>query len=149
LEHPRMGPVATGLGEVYHYVVTAKGDDTEARTIHDWIIRPQLRTVKGVAEVNSWGGDEKQNPGLLGPSALVKYGLTFNQVADAVEANNRNVGGGNVARAEQMLLVHGIGRVANADEIEAIEVTAHDGKPVKIGNVAKVQVGHEIRRGAV
>ena len=92
-----MGPVATGLGEVFHYVVTGKGDDvTELRTIHDWVIRPELRTVQGTAEINSWGGYEKQYQVRIDPNLLIKYGLTFDQVVQAVEENNRNVGGGNI-----------------------------------------------------
>src|SRR5271170_6479816 len=97
LERPRMGPVSTGLGEVFHYVVTGKGDDiTELRTIHDWVMRPKMRTVRGVAEINSWGGYEKQYQVRIDPNALVKCGLTLDQVVEAIEKNNRNVGGGNI-----------------------------------------------------
>ncbi len=150
LERPKMGPVATGLGEVFHYVVTGKGDDaTELRTIHDWVIKPKLRTVKGTAEVNSWGGFEKQYQIRLDPNRLVRHGLTFDEVVEAVHKNNKNVGGGNVRRGSQMLLVHGLGRTVTLDEIKAIVVAAKDGVPIKIGDVADVQIGHEIRRGAV
>lgn len=77
-----MGPVSTGLGEVFHYIVTGKGDDiTQLRTIHDWVIRPQMRTLKGVAEVNSWGGFEKQFQVRVDPQRLAKFGLTFDQVS--------------------------------------------------------------------
>src|SRR5262249_33855671 len=96
IERPKMGPVSTGLGEVFHYVVTGKGDDiTDLRTVHDWVIRPNLRTVKGTAEVNSWGGYEKQYQVCIDPARLIKYGLTFDEVVEAVESNNRNVGGRN------------------------------------------------------
>lgn len=82
LEKPKMGPVSTGLGEVFHYIVTGKGDDiTQLRTIHDWVIRPQMRTLKGVAEVNSWGGFEKQFQVRVDPQRLAKFGLTFDQVS--------------------------------------------------------------------
>ena len=76
-ERPKMGPVATGLGEVFHYVVTGKGNDlTDLRTIHDWVVKPKLRTVRGTAEVNSWGGYEKQYQVLISPEKLIKHGLT-------------------------------------------------------------------------
>src|SRR5262249_57203950 len=95
IERPKLGPVSTGLGEVFHYVVTGKGDDvTELRTIHDWVIKPKLRTVKGVAEVNSWGGFEKQYQIRLDPVRLTRHGLTFDEVVEAVQKNNKNVGGG-------------------------------------------------------
>src|SRR5262245_16035084 len=116
LERPKMGPVATGLGEVFHYVVTGKGDDiTDMRTIHDWVIKPKLRTVKGVAEVNSWGGFEKQYQIRLDPARLIRHGLTFDEVVEAVHKNNKNVGGGNVRRGTQMLLVHGLGRTPGVE----------------------------------
>src|SRR4029078_13653062 len=81
IQRPRMGPVATGLGEVFHYVVTGQGNDlTELRTIHDWVIRPKMRSVKGVAEINSWGGYEKQYQVRIDPNLLIKFGLTFDEV---------------------------------------------------------------------
>jgi cobalt-zinc-cadmium resistance protein CzcA len=150
IERPKMGPVATGLGEVFHYVVTSRGNDlAELRTLHDWVIKPKLRTVRGTAEVNSWGGYEKQYQVRIDPDRLIKHGLTFDQVAEAVEKNNKNVGGGSVRRNSQMLLVHGQGRAMNVEQIRNIVVTARDGVPIKVGDVAGVQVGHEIRRGAV
>lgn len=150
IERSKMGPVATGLGEVFHYVVTGQGTDlTDMRTIHDWVIKPKLRTVKGTAEVNSWGGHEKQYQIRIDPERLDRHKLTFDEVVDAVQKNNRNVGGGNIRRKSQMLLVHGIGRTVSIEEIKGIVITAKDGVPIKIGDVAEVQVGHEIRRGAV
>jgi cobalt-zinc-cadmium resistance protein CzcA len=150
IERPKMGPVSTGLGEVFHYVVTGKGDDaTELRTIHDWVIRPKMRTVKGTAEVNSWGGFEKQYQVRIDPSRLIKHGLTFDEVVEAVERNNRNVGGGNIRQNSQMLLVHGLGRTVNAEQIKNIVMTAKDGVPIRVRDVADVEIGHEVRRGAV
>ena len=150
LDRPKLGPVSTGLGEVFHYVVTGKGDDaTELRTLHDWVIRPQLRKVKGVAEVNSWGGYERQFQVRLNPALLVKYGLTFTQVADAVQANNANVGGGVVRQGSSVLLVHGLARTRTLEQLRGIQVAAKDGVPVLLGDVADVQLGHEVRRGAV
>src|SRR5580692_905530 len=100
---PKMGPVSTGLGEIFHYVVNGIGNDpTELRTVQDWVIRPKLRTVRGTAEINSWGGYEKQYQVRIDPNRLVKHGLTFDEVVRAVEENNRNVGGGSIREGTQM-----------------------------------------------
>ena len=162
IERPRLGPVATGLGEVFHFSVTYEGYDfsalpdaervlmlTELRTLHDWVIKPQLRTVPGVAEVNSWGGYEKQFQARIDPELLIKHDLTFGGVVAALETNNRNVGGGYLLRGSEAPLVHGVGRVENLDEIGDIVVKAEDGVPVHVRDVAEVVVGHEVRRGAV
>lgn len=150
IERPKMGPVATGLGEVFHYIVSGQGNDlTDLRTIHDWVIKPKMRTVKGTAEINSWGGYEKQYQVRIDSDRLIKHGLTFDEVVAAVQKNNRNVGGGNIRQNSQMLLVHGLGRTVNVEQIEEIVVTARDGVPIKVGDVAEVGIGHEVRRGAV
>jgi heavy metal efflux system protein len=147
---PELGPVSTGLGEVLHYMVTGKGNDiTDLRTIHDWVIKPKLRTAKGTAEVNSWGGFEKQYQIRLDPTRLIKYGLTFDEVVEAVKKNNLNVGGGNIRQSDGMLLVQGVGRTVNVEEIKGVAVAAKDGVPVRVGDLGDVQIGHEIRRGAV
>jgi cobalt-zinc-cadmium resistance protein CzcA len=150
IERPKMGPVATGLGEVLHYVVTGAGNDvTDLRTIHDWVVKPKLRTVPGVAEVNSWGGYEKQYQIRIDPNLLIKHELTFDDVVRAVEENNRNVGAGIVREGSRAVLVHGVGRTTNIDEIEGIVVTAKHGVPIRVGDVAEVVIGSQIRRGAV
>ncbi len=162
IERPKMGPVSTGLGEVFHYVLTKPGVDfsklpeevrvqelTELRTLHDWVVKPQLRSVPGVAEVNSWGGYEKQFQVRIDPQRLIRHQLTFDEVVDALKANNRNVGGGNISDTGRMLLVHGQGRTVNVPQIKNIVVTARDGVPIRIRDVADVQIGHEIRQGAV
>jgi cobalt-zinc-cadmium resistance protein CzcA len=162
IARPKLGPVATGLGEVFHYVVALRGQSIDQlpeaqreeklrylRTIHDWVIRPKLRTVKGVAEVNSWGGHEKQYQVRIYPERLVKYGLTFHEVLEAVEKNNQNVGGGQIRQGTEMLLIHGVGRTTNVRQIQRIVVTARGGVPVRVGDVADVEIGHEVRRGAV
>ena len=162
IERPKMGPVSTGLGEVFHYVLRMDGVDisalpkerrieklTELRTIHDWVVKPQLRTVSGTAEVNSWGGFEKQFQVRIDPDKIVKHGLTFDEVVNAIRANNRNVGGGNITQNTEMLLVHGIGRTVNTQQIENIVIKALNGVPIRVADVAEVQIGHEIRRGAV
>ncbi len=162
IERPSLGPVATGLGEVYHYIVTLKGWNFEGaseaertekltylRTIHDWSIKPKLRTVPGVAEVNSWGGFEKQYQVRIDPDKLIKHKLTFAEVVEALEKNNKNTGGGGIQQNNQFLLVHGLGRTVNEDQIRNIVVTAKDGSPIRVKDVATVGIGQEIRRGSV
>jgi cobalt-zinc-cadmium resistance protein CzcA len=150
IARPKMGPVATGLGEVFHYVVAGEGTDiTDLRTIHDWVIRPPLRTVRGTAEINSWGGYEKQYQIRIDPDRLIKHGLTFETVVAAVQHNNFNVGGGSISQEGSMLLVQGLGRATGLDQIRQIVVAAHEGIPVRVADVADVAIGHEVRRGAV
>lgn len=162
IERPEMGPVSTGLGEVFHYVLTYEGVDvsqlpeskrvellTNLRTTHDWVVKPQLRSVRGVAEVNSWGGYEKQFQVRIDPDRLIKHGLTFDEVVEAVSANNRNVGGGTIIEEKRLQLVQGVGRTVNIQQIGNIVITARDGVPIRVRDVAEVQIGHEIRRGTV
>lgn len=146
---PEMGPVATGLGEVFHYIVTGQGKTLEElTTLHDWVIKPRLSSVPGVAEVNTWGGNRKQFHVVVDLNRLIKYGFTLDNVFEALKKNNLNVGGGNITSAGELHLVHGIGQVTNEQEIGGIVIAAYDGIPVRIRDVAEVTVGHEIRRGA-
>jgi heavy metal efflux system protein len=152
IERPQLGPIATGLGEVFHYVV--RSDDpnrtlTELREIHDWVVKPELRKVPGVAEVNSWGGYEKQYHVVVEPDRLIKYKLTLAKLTEALEANNQNVGGGQIVRSGEALLVHGLGLTTNTHEIGDIVIAAFDGVPVRVRDVAMVKPDHEIRRGAM
>ncbi|MGQ0633805.1 MAG: efflux RND transporter permease subunit [Planctomycetaceae bacterium] len=150
IERPKLGPVSTGLGEVLHYIVRGQGNDlTELRTLHDWVIRPTLRTVPGTAEINTWGGYQKQFQVRIDPERLIRHDLTFDEVVAAVQNNNLNVGGGNIRQPEGMLLVQGIGRPVDTEQIGGIVVAARDGTPIRVRDVAQVQIGHEIRRGAV
>jgi cobalt-zinc-cadmium resistance protein CzcA len=147
---PKMGPMATGLGEVFHYVVVGQGTDiTELRTTHDWIIKPPMKTVRGAAEINSWGGYEKQYQIRINPDRLIKHNLTFTAVVEAVQKNNFNVGGGNISQESGMLLVQGLGRTASIEQLRQIVITAKGGVPIRVDDVAEVAIGHEIRRGAV
>ena len=145
---PGLGPVSTGLGEVFHYLVESDSHSlTEITAAHNWIVRPKLRQVAGVAEVNTWGGFEKQFHVLIDARRLVKHGLSFKEVFEALERNNRNVGGGLISPREgESILVHGLGLVSSVSEIENIIVEAVDGVPILIRDVADVEIGHEIRR---
>ncbi len=150
IERPKMGPVATGLGEVFHYVVTSRQRSlTELRTLQDWTIKPVLRTVPGTAEINGWGGFNKQYQVRINPDLLPAYDLTFGQVVQALRDGNLNVGGGSISRAGEMLLVHGVGRTNTVREIRDTVVKANDGVPVRVGDVATVAEGHELPMGAV
>ena len=150
IPRPEMGPVATGLGEIYHYVVTGKGKSLmELTTIHEWVIKPRLRSVPGVAEVNTWGGERKQFHVLVDPTRLMKYDLTLDHVVDALKKNNLSVGGGNITQAGELHLVRGVSLTTNVREIGNIVMAAHHGVPIRIRDVADVQEGHELRRGAV
>ena len=149
ISRPEMGPVATGLGEIYHYVVTGKGKSLEElTTLHDWVVKPRLRSVPGVAEVNTWGGERKQYHVLVDLTHLMKYDLTLDDVFEALGKNNMNVGGGNIVQAGELHLVQGISLTSDLGEIGGIVIAAHDGVPVRVRDVAEVRVGHEIRRGA-
>lgn len=150
LGRPEMGPVSTGLGEVFHYVVTADdGDLTSAKTLHDWEIKPTMRTTPGTAEINSWGGLKKQYQVRLDPVRLFKHDLKFDQVLEAIKANNLNVGGGSIRQSGDAVLVHGVGRTINIEQISGIVITAIDGVPIRVRDVADVVVSHELRRGVV
>ncbi len=152
IERPQLGPISTGLGEVFHYMLRSADNShslEELRTAHDWIVKPELRKVAGVAEINSWGGFEKQYHVIVSPEKLVKYRLTFGDIFTALEANNRNVGGGQIVTSGEAFLVHGLGRVTTVEQISNIVIRSHEGIPVRIADIASVAVGHDIRRGAV
>jgi cobalt-zinc-cadmium resistance protein CzcA len=153
-----MGPVSTGLGEIYMYAVEAKpgarkpnGEPysaTDLRTIQDWIIKPQLRTVPGIVEVNTIGGYEKQFHVLPEPAKLMAYKLTFRDLMTALAANNANVGAGYIERNGEQYLVRTPGQVNTVDEIRDIVVGSRGGVPIRVGDVAEVKEGTDLRTGA-
>src|SRR3954451_24516370 len=149
---PKMGPVATGLGEVSHYLLSSTNPEinlTELRTLQDWVIRPRLVRVPGVAEINAWGGYEKQFEVQADPTKLAKFGLTLEDLTRALRQNNQNVGGGYVVRSGEASLVQGVARTVSVEQIANIVIEAHDGVPIRISDVAEVEIGHAIRRGGV
>jgi len=151
---PEMGPIATGLGEVYQYEVRAEPGSnytaTDLRTIHDWNIRRQLMGVPGVTEVNSHGGYGKQYEVRLSPEKLQSYGLTLGDVHDAVMANNGTVGGGYIEKGAEQYLLRGVGLVEKMDDITNIVVkTGKEGVPVFVRDLGEVVEGQSIRQGAV
>lgn len=150
-----MGPIATGLGEIYHYTIRAKeGYEhkyslTQLRTMQDWIVRKQLSGTPGVAEVSGWGGYVKQYEVAINTDQLNASGVSVNEVFDALQRNNANTGGSYIEENSNQYYIRGIGVVKNLEDVANITVKTVDGIPVKVGDVAKVQLGHATRFGAV
>ena len=150
-----MGPIATALGEIYHYTVRAKkGYEhkyslTQLRTIQDWIVRKQLSGTPGVAEVSGWGGYVKQYEVAVNTDLLNANNLTVSDVYDALEKNNANAGGSYIEQNSNQYYIRGIGVVKSLDDIANIPVKTVNGVPIKVGDIAKVQQGHATRFGAV
>lgn len=150
-----MGPIATGLGEIYHYTVRAKkGYEnkyslTDLRTIQDWIVRKQLSGTPGVAEVSGWGGYVKQYEVALSTDRLNANGLTIADVFSAIEKNNANTGGGYIEENANQYYIRGIGVAKSLGDIADITVKNVAGTPVRVGDVADVRLGHATRFGAV
>nr|MBP7127481.1 efflux RND transporter permease subunit [Myxococcota bacterium] len=147
---PELGPISTGLGEIFQY--TLESDTlslTELRTLQDWVVAPRLKPVRGVAEINSLGGFVKQYQVLVHPDRLIKYGLTMADVVAAVERNNANAGGGVLVRDWEQVYLRGVGLLKDVPDIERIVLTAHEGAPVFLRDVADVVIGAEPRQGAV
>lgn len=151
---PELAPVSTGLGEVVQFTLNVSAGAPrpyslmELRTLLDWFISPQLRTVPGVIEVNSYGGEEQQYEVLVDPAKLVGLKLTLPQVIDALKKNNLNVGGAYLERAGEQQLIRGLGMIESLRDIENIVVAAREGTPVFIRSVASVRQGAQIRQGA-
>lgn len=151
-----LGPISTGLGEIFMYTVSAKPglpekerpDTTELRTLQDWVIKPQLRNVEGVAEVNTVGGFEKQFHITPVPNKMIRYNLGFSDVLEAVQRNNANVGAGYIEQNGEQNLVRAPGQVQNIADIENIVVAGFEGTPVRVRDIAGVALGRELRTGA-
>ncbi|MFN8117005.1 MAG: CusA/CzcA family heavy metal efflux RND transporter [Bacteroidia bacterium] len=154
--NPELGPVSTGLGEIYQYVVRAKEgyenkyDETSLRTIQDWLVRRQLLGVKGVAEVSSFGGKLKQYEIAVNPNKLQSYNITIHDVFNALEKNNQNTGGTYIEKGPTVLFIRSEGLIGSEDDINNIAIKAtDDGTPLFIRDVADVKIGHATRYGAM
>ena len=155
---PEMGPIATGMGEIFMYTVDAKPDArkpdgtpytaTDLRTLQDWVVRPQLRNVPGVTEVNTIGGYARQIHITPDPARLVALGFTLHDVVEAVAANNRNIGAGYIERNGQQFLVRAPGQIADLDGIRDVVLDRREGVPIRVRDVAAVDEGPELRSGA-
>lgn len=155
---PEMGPVATGLGEIYLYTISADPDarkpdgtpytPTDLHSVQDWIVKPQLRQVPGVSEVNSIGGFDKQYQVAPDPARLLAYGVTLAELIKALEANNANVGAGYIERNGEQTLVRVPGQLTDLQGIGEVVVATRGGIPVRVGDVAEVGIGRDLRTGA-
>jgi cobalt-zinc-cadmium resistance protein CzcA len=155
---PEMGPIATGLGEIFMYTVEALPGATQAdgspldatalREIQDWIIKPQLAQVPGVIEVNTIGGYDKQYHVTPSPQRLLEFGITVDELVSALRANNTNRGAGYIERNGQQLLVRSPGQLATIGDIEQVVIANRDGAPVRVADVAEAAIGKELRTGA-
>ncbi len=147
---PELGPISTGLGEIFQYTLEGDGlSPTELRTIQDWIVSPILKPVPGVNEVNSFGGFVKQYQVLVRPERLVKYGLTIREVTEALERGNGNAAGGVLVEGWEQAYLRGVGLLRDIPDVERVVLKAHDGTPVYLRDVADVAIGAEPRQGAV
>jgi len=153
-----MGPIATGLGEIFLYTVHADPDARQPdgtpydamalRTLQDWVIKPQLRQVAGIAEVNSIGGYAKQFHVTPDPARLLSFGLSFEDVLAALERNNSNVGAGYIERNGEQLLVRAPGQAMGTEDLAAIVIDTRDGRPIRVADIGEVAIGKELRSGA-
>jgi cobalt-zinc-cadmium resistance protein CzcA len=153
---PEMGPNTSGLGQVFWYTLeradeqlNAEITDADLRTIHDWSVRLILRTAPGVDDVMSWGGQEKQFQVVIDPLQLIKYNLSFTDVVEVIEANNRQVGGQYINQGSEQFLVRGLGLVGGLEDIGSMVVKVEDGTPVYLRDVADITEGAGLRFGAV
>jgi len=154
--NPTMGPITTGLGEIYQYVVKAKKgyegkyDETELRTIQDWIVRRDLLRVEGIADVSSFGGKLKQYEIAIQPNKLNAFGVTIDDVFNAVEKNNQNTGGAYIEKQSSVLFIRTEGLIGNKQDIENISIkTTESGVPLLLKDIASVEIGHAIRYGGL
>ncbi len=147
---PSMGPITTGTGQIYLYEITGPGkSNQELRTIQDWIVKLQLRTVPGVADVLSFGGDVKQYQVIVDQHALVNYNIPLKSLFDAVANNNQNTGANFIEHGDQQYVVRGVGLVKDISDIKNIVLDSRGGTPIRVGDVARVEIGNELRQGAV
>lgn len=147
---PAMGPISSGLGEIYQFEVRGEGySPMELRTILDWQVNYQLRSVPGVVEVNAFGGQLKTYQVTLDPDQLVSYGLPLKDLFSAIESNNRNVGGGYIEHAGEQYLIRGEGLVSDLAALRSVVVGHHEGTPITVGQLGRVEFAPMIRQGAV
>ena len=145
---PEMGPISTGMGQIYQYIVEGEGYDLmELRSIQDWIVKYQLQTIPGVTEILSHGGYVKQFQIKVNPDLLLKYDIPFCDLIEAVKLNNLNVGGSFIEKGSEEFIVRGLGWIKNIDDINNIKITTRNGIPIFIKNVAEAALGPTIRRG--
>jgi cobalt-zinc-cadmium resistance protein CzcA len=155
---PELGPISTGLGEIYQFVLDfkekKKGDERvrqlmELKALQDWFVKPRLLTVEGVAEINTSGGFEKQYHVQPDPKKMASFGIHFEDIGEALEKINKNVGGGYVEQTAEQFLIQGVGLIKDPKAIERVPVKSLESfKVVTIGDIARVTLGKELRTGS-
>lgn len=156
-ERPTLGPITTGLGQIFIYYLTLDENapteglppDIYLRTVNDWIVKFQLKTVKGVTDILSIGGNVMQYQVLLDPNQLLKFDLTIDDVIDAIQTNNKNVGGQFIVKGSEEYLVRGLGLISSLRDLETIKLKSNDGFPILLRDVSELTIGPEVRRGVV
>jgi cobalt-zinc-cadmium resistance protein CzcA len=147
---PQMGPITTGTGQIYLYQIVGRGkSNQELRTLQDWVVKLQLRTVPGVADVLDFGGDVKQYHVIVDQQALVNYNIPLKSLFEAIQNNNQNTGANFIEHGDEQYVVRGIGLVKDIEDIQNIVLDSRGGTPIRVSDVAKVEIGSELRQGAV
>lgn len=152
---PALGPISSGLGEIYQYTLARPNEKEtaenlmELRTVQDWIVRPILKNIPGVADVNSFGGYVKQYQIIVDPQRLIKYNMNLREISEAIAANNSNAGGNILEHVSEQYIVRGIGIIQSIEDIENIVLKENEGVPVYVKDVAKIEFGPETRQGAL
>ena len=150
VDMPQLGPISTALGEIYQYVVRGEGRDlTELREIQDWLIAPQLKTVRGVTEITAFGGFVKQYELEVLPGKLREFGLSLGELSQALQENNSVSGGNYLEHNKEQYIIRGFGQVQKREDLERIIVARRESRPVQVGDVARVKIGRQLRQGAV
>ncbi|MCB0273566.1 MAG: efflux RND transporter permease subunit [Calditrichaeota bacterium] len=147
---PQLGPISTALGEIYQYVVHGEGYSlTELRTIQDWLIAPQLKTVKGVTEINSFGGFVKQYEVVVNPGKLRQLGISLAEISEQISRNNSVSGGNYLEHNREQYIIRGFGQIAGATDLGNIIIRRIENRPVFLKDIADISIGKQLRQGAV
>lgn len=151
IAEPALAPLTSGMGDIYMYTLEGPGrhDAMELRTLQDWVIKPQLRTVPGVAEINSFGGLVKQVQVLIDPQKLAARGMTFHQVMEALAESSTIAGGNFIVHQDEQYIVRGLGLAESLEDVRDTIIATHDGVPVYVKDIGTVELGPEVRQGAV
>jgi cobalt-zinc-cadmium resistance protein CzcA len=146
---PELGPITTGMGEIYQYVIEGKGyTPDELKVLHDWDMKLQLRTVAGVNEVNTWGGQTREYQVVVSPEKLLQYNLTLKDVFEALKKNNENFSGGIIEHSSEQYVVRGLGLIDQLEDIKNIVIKYQNSTPIYVKNIAEVKYGYALRQGA-
>jgi cobalt-zinc-cadmium resistance protein CzcA len=147
--HPEVAPLASAMGEIYQYTVGGPYPLEQLKTIQEWTLKPALRQIQGISEINTWGGYTRQYQLVVDPTAMQRYGITLGEISAAIQRNNANFSAGAVSQNHNTYPIRGTGRISGLDDLAAIPVTTRDGSPVRLAQLGDVRIGHAVRSGAV